>query len=149
MTTGTTVLLPLSTDLSTPIPQEKRELLSKIILKNFDDRKHPQLILRLDSFPLITVHSDFKLYVIIKTSLKDFIKVQNNGPLSLLKLSCSDLSSFFVIDLGLSIEGFQNYMQKLILKYKRPEYSIRYKSLLVDLTLHQQQLKDNEVCVFS
>ena len=63
-----------------------------------------------------------------------------------LSLCGRDWSSLFVVDLGLSLKGLQNHLQKLILKHKKPEYSVRYKSLLTDLALHHQQLEDNEVC---
>lgn len=140
MTSGNTVLLYFGINSHTSLNKQAKNMLSKLLKRDFGLDSRSQL-----RFQHVTVHTDFKLYIIIKQSLEDAITFKGDGLLSLMELSGGELSSFFVVDLGLSNEGLQNYFQKLILKHKRPEYSVRYKSLLADLTLHQQQLKDNEV----
>ncbi len=96
----------------------------------------------LDSSCSVLVHDRFKLFIVIKQSLEDVIQ---SSTYSLASLCGNDWSSVFLVELGLSLKGLQSYLQKLILKYKKPEYSIRYKSLLTDLTLHCQRLENNEV----
>ena len=99
----------------------------------------------LDRSCTISVHSCFKLFVVVEQALGNVIRVPSHFD-SVASLCGRDWSSLFVVDLGLSLNGLQSHLQKLILKYKKPEYSVRYKSLLTDLALHHQQLESNEVC---
>ena len=142
LTSGSTVLLSFNIDSYSLLNKQAKKLLSKLLKRDFALDSRSQMRLSLNQFQHITVHPDFKLYIVVEQSLEDATTFKGDG---LLSMSGCELSSFFVVDLGLSTCGLQNYFQKLILKHKRPEYSVRYKSLLADLTLHQQQLKDNEV----
>ena len=99
----------------------------------------------LDSSCAISVHPSFKFFVVVEQALDDVIHVPSHFD-SVASLCGRDWSSLFVVDLRLSLSGLQSHLQKLILKYKKPEYSVRYKSLLTDLALHHQQLENNEVC---
>ncbi len=141
MTTGRTVLLLIK---NVTIVQEEKEsvyVLSKVFRKAYF-RNGDQTFL--DSSCSVLVHHHFKLFIVIEQSLEDVM--QSAAYFNSLESLCgNDWSSIFVVELGLSLKGLQSHLQKLILKYKKPEYSIRYKSLLTDLTLHHQQLENNEV----
>ncbi len=145
MTTGRTVLLLIK---NVTIVQEEKEsvnVLSKVFRRAYF-RNGDQTFL--DSSCSVLVHHHFKLFIVIEQSLEDVM--QSAAYFNSLESLCgNDWSSIFVVELGLSLKGLQSHLQKLILKYKKPEYSIRYKSLLTDLTLHHQQLENNEVYVIN
>lgn len=143
MTNGDTVTMLVG---SVPIVQdatEKTNFVSKVFKRAYF-RKDGQTFL--DSSSSVLIHSQFKLFIVIEASLEDVIQ---SSAYSLESLCGNDWSALFVVELGLSIKGLHSYLQKLILKYKKPEYSIRYKSLLTDLTLHHQRLENNEVRRYS
>lgn len=87
---------------------------------------------------LITIHPEFQLYLISNKRLEDI-------PLQGLAVPGCEISDFCVVDGALSFEGMERHLQRFIITREKPEYKIRYKSLLTDLTLHQQQLMDSQV----
>lgn len=92
----------------------------------------------------VTVHPEFQLYLITNKSLEDVL-LQGSYSIGGYQLVPSD---FCVINVALSLEGEQSHLRRLIITHEKPEYRIRYKSLLTDLILHQQKLVDSQVCVF-
>ena len=139
MTDGNTVTVVIR---SIVLVQESSELIKFLakVFKRAYFKKDDQTFL--DSSCSVLVHSQFKFFTVIEGNLKDVIRSSTRN---LGYLCGSDWSALFVVELGLSNKGLQSYLQKLVLRYKKPEYSIRYKSLLTDLTLHHQQLENNEV----
>lgn len=103
--------------------------------------KRGQLQLRLDSGTM-SVHPDFKLYIVVTQSLESILRSSHSPTVQ--SFVC-ELSSVYAIHLGLSKEGLQSYLQKYIVNCECPEYSIRYRSILTDLCLHQQQMEDSQV----
>ena len=93
----------------------------------------------------ITIHPDFQLYLVSNKHIEDFLC---QGLHSVSVFQC-ELSAFCVVNMALSPEGMQSHFQRFIITHEKPEYKIRYKSLLTDLTLHQQQLTDSQVIHFS
>ncbi len=141
MTTGRTVLLLIKNVTILQDEKENVNFLSKVFRRGYF-RNGGQTFL--DPSCSVLVHPHFKLYIVIEQSLEDVM--QSTAYFNSVGSFCgNDWSSIFVVELGLSLKGLQSHLQKLILKYKKPEYSIRYKSLLTDLTLHHQQLENNEV----
>ena len=89
----------------------------------------------------ITIHPDFQLYLISNKHLEDVLCQR----LHCFSVFQWELSTFCVVNMALSPEGMQSHFQRFIITHEKPEYKIRYKSLLTDLTLHQQQLTDSQV----
>ena len=89
----------------------------------------------------VTVHPEFHLYLISNKHLEDVL-CQGLQCFNVFHL---ELSAFCVVDMALSREGMQSHFQRFIVTHEKPEYKIRYKSLLTDLTLHQQQLTESQV----
>ena len=116
-------------------------LLQQIVKRNYTKDHSGQLQFGLDS-GTVSVHPDFKLYVVVTQSLESVLRKSHSPTLP--SFLC-ELSSVYPIHLGLSKEGLQSYLQKYIVNCECPEYSIRYRSILTDLCLHQQQMEDSEV----
>lgn len=119
--------------------------LSKLLLREFlhDADLQAYTILGYHG-DIITIHSEFQLYLISSKRLEIILSRQG------LDLDCLggdrwELSNFCIIDGSLSTEGMQRHLQRFIITHEKPEYKIRYKSLLTDLILHQQQLTDSQV----
>lgn len=128
-----------------PLSVADTRFISKVLAREFIYDKDTKLytIEKKDSC-LITVHPDFQLFLVSNKHLED---VFTNGPGSLgVHRFDLNLSDFCVIDGALSLEGIERHLQRFIVTHERPEYRIRYKSLLTDLILHQQQLTDSQVC---
>ena len=89
----------------------------------------------------VVIHPEFHLYLISNKHLEDVLR-EGLQYFSVFQL---ELSTFCVVNMALSPEGMQSHFQRFIVTHERPEYKIRYKSLLTDLTLHQQQLMESQV----
>ena len=111
-------------------------LLNRIMRRDFSRDSSGHVYLEVDD-ETIPVHRDLCLYIVIEHSLDTL-------PSSLSTI-VRDLCHFSVVDLSLSVEGLQRHFQRLIVSSERPEYGIRYKSVLTDLILHQQQMEKSQV----
>ena len=89
----------------------------------------------------ISIHPEFQLYLISNKYLENALC----EGLQCFSVFCLELSWFCVVDMALSPEGMRSHFQQFIITHEKPEYKIRYKSLLTDLTLHQQQLTQSQV----
>ena len=97
----------------------------------------------------LTVHPNFYLYIVIGQTLESIFtpSIHQRKTSKLDNVLCpQNLSNFCVVNLESSREGLQNHMQKFVITLEKPEYGVRYKSLLTDLTLHQKQLERSQVC---
>ena len=128
-----------------PLSVADTRFVSKVLAREFirDDDTKLYKIEKKDSC-LITVHPDFQLYLVSNKHLED-VFTSRPGSLGVHRFELN-LSDFCVIDGALSLEGMERHLQRFIVTHERPEYRIRYKSLLTDLILHQQQLTDSQVC---
>ena len=90
----------------------------------------------------ISTHPNFKLYIVVPQPLENILQ---SSHFPIVQSIYHKLSSVCPIHLGLSKEGLQSYLQRFIVNCERPEFGIRYKSLLTDLGLHQQQMEDSQV----
>ena len=90
----------------------------------------------------ISIHPNFKLYIVVLQPLENILQ---SSHFSIVQSIHRKLSSVCPIHLGLSKEGLQSHLQRFIMDCERPEFGIRYKSLLTDLGLHQQQMEDSQV----
>ncbi len=118
------------------ITNDDREQIESILQRKFSTDTTSCLVLGDKSIP---VHPDFQLYILVEQTLDNYEKFKS-------AYSCiRNLADFCVINLNLSTEGLKHHLQKFIIRQEKPEYGIRYKSLLTDLTLHQQQMEDSQV----
>ena len=144
---GNTVLLCMDADHShqdrQPLTRQEMAFISKVLQRQFveDANSHGQIRTVESPHGQITVHSDFQLYLISNKRLEDAL-VQ--GLASFCVYGC-ELSDFCIIDGSLSLEGMESHLQRFIIIHEKPEYKIRYKSILTDLVLLQQQLMDSQV----
>ncbi len=129
---GKTVALVLDPSPAS-LANDIREQIEGILRRNFTSDSNPCLQLGDKTIP---VHPDFKLHIVLEQGLEKL-------PSSYAYVR--DLSDFCVINLSLSTEGLKQHLQRVILRQERPEYGIRYKSLLTDLSLHQQEIEDSQV----
>lgn len=141
MTNGFTVLIHINNANSLLDEDYDISFISRVFRKAYF--KHDNQTF-LDSSCNVLVHPNFKFFIVIEQNLESLLHTGAYSD-SLVMLCGEDLSSSFVVELGLSLKALQSHTQKLILKHKKPEFGIRYKSLLTDLALHRQQLKNNEV----
>lgn len=116
-------------------------LLEKILDGNSTNISSGREQLELDS-ETISIHPNFKFYVVVLQPLENIIQ---SSQLPMVQYIHRKLSSLCTINLGLSKEGLQSHLQRFIVGCERPEFGIRYKSLLTDLCLHQQQMEDSQV----
>ena len=118
--------------------------ISKVLSRDFTlDPDTKLYTVETDHSEVITIHPDFQLYLI---SSKHLNNVLASGSNCLALHQCNlQLSNFCNIDGALSLEGMERHLQRFIVTHEKPEYKVRYKSLLTDLILHQQQLADSQV----
>ena len=122
--------------------KEELAFISNVLQRKFNPTPHSEhgYIVETQHGP-VTVHPDFQLYLISHKRLEDVLR---HG-LHCFSVFQWQLSNFCVVNIALSPEGMQSHLQRFIITHEKPEYKIRYKSLLTDLTLHQQQLMDSQV----
>ena len=149
---GNIVLLNVDADrphqINQPLSKEELSFISKILLREFTGDMNTDELYKIKAAQngqSITIHSNFTLYLISNKRLEDVL--QGRGSMDWLGACHCELSNFCVIDSGLSCEGMQRHLQRFIVVHERPEFKIRYKALLTDLILHQQQLADSQVPV--
>ena len=146
---GNTVLLYMDTehlDHQTKQPptscKEELAFVSNVLQRKFSQTStDPHCSVVESNHGTITIHPEFQLYLISSRYLEDVL-CEGLPCFSVFRL---ELSSFCVVDMALSPEGMQSHFQRFIVTHEKPEYKIRYKSLLTDLTLHQQQLTQSQV----
>lgn len=68
-----------------------------------------------------------------------------DGPSSVLQSLGLGLQDFSVVDMELSLKALEFHLLKLTLRLEHPEYAVRHRALLVDRTLHEQQMEDSKV----
>ena len=135
MIVGRTVALTLDS----PPPAEEGPLLQCAMKRNCSIGSTSQLCLELEGDDPLPVSSAFRLYIILDHPL-------GSGKASRLlqSLGC-DLTDFCVANMGLCGEGLRSHLLMFIVGLERPEYGVRHKSVLTDLTLHQQQADSSQV----
>lgn len=139
---GNIVLLYLDAEHSyQSLTRQELAFISKVLQRDFvvdvDSRLHTVE----SPHGLITVHPHFQLYLISNKHLEDALV----PGLPCFGVYGCELSDFCVVNGSLSLEGTESHLQRFIITHEKPEYKIRYKSLLTDLILHQQQLMDSQV----
>ena len=145
---GNTVLLCVDTEHlghteESPANSCKEELafVSNVLKRKFSQTSDPHCSVIDSKHGPVTIHPDFQLFLISNKYLEDILC----QGLQCLKAFQWELSTFCVVNMALSPEGLQSHFQRLVVTHEKPEYKIRYKSLLTDLTLHQEQLTESQV----
>ena len=145
---GNTVLLSMDTEHlghteESPAKSCKEELafVSNVLQRKFSQTSDAHCSMIESEHGPVTIHPDFQLYL---TSNKHLEDVLCQG-LQCFSVFQWELSTFCVVNMALSPEGMQSHFQRFVVTHEKPEYKIRYKSLLTDLTLHQQQLTESQV----
>lgn len=122
-------------------PTEDKTQITNILKRDFTRDSSNKFCLELED-DAIPVHPDFRLYVITEQYLG------SDQASQVLRSLALELSDFSVVNLNLSREGLQSHLQRFIMNHERPEFSIRYKSLITDLALHHQQFEDSQVSTY-
>ena len=134
MAVGRAVALTLDS-----LPADEGPLLQCVMKRKYSVGSNSQLFLNREGYDPLPVNPDFRLYIILDHPLGS-VKASR----LLQSLGC-DLSDFCVADMGLCGEGLRNHLLLFIVGLERPEYGVRHKSVLTDLTLHQQQADSSQV----
>ncbi len=124
---------------------DQKEFLSKLLRKEFQpsdsEEDSDNMCLLLSDQSTMPVHPNLQIYLTIRGTIKSVIKPDGSMALSpfLSSLSLHDALQF--VDMELKKKALENSMQEFVLSKERPEYQITHRSLLADLTLHEQELE--------
>ena len=136
--TGRTVALILDTQNLPRIESDELKFIEKVIQRDFTlNPSTGRTELHTDTSST-QVHENFSLYLVIPEQTPTTFLQEDS---SLIR----DLASHCVVELSLSGAGLEKHFQRLVIGKERPEFSIRYKSLLTDMTLHHQQIASSQV----
>ena len=145
---GKIVLLTVedsSTTTTTQLSDQHKILLSRLLRKEFKSscKDDSGLLFQWSDESDILVHPNLQIYLVIHSTIKSVIKSDGSMILSpfLSSLGIHDILQFSITDMELKKRALENIMQDFVLSHERPEYQISHRSLLADLSLHQQELE--------
>lgn len=100
-------------------------------------------MLRLFDESTTPVHSELQLYVVIRGTIKSAVRGEGlSSFLATLGISVS-LDSC-VVDIELKDDALEKNLRNFVMAHERPDYQISYKSLMTDLTLHEEDLETSQ-----
>lgn len=142
MTLGKTVMLSVDEPNARELCPEDETLLSKAIQRDFTSDKDGLHLYVSDQLN-ITVNPKFQLFLVIHRNVMNTLFPR--GKISYLNvLGMQSISNGGLIDIELRNEALQSNLQWFVITHERPEYEVRYKSLLTDLTHHEQELEKTQ-----
>lgn len=126
------------------VSDEDRTFLSRLLQRQFKLSNEEDRVLLSQSGN--SVNSKLHIYMVIRRTLKSTISSDGTIRLSpfLSKLGIHVALDGSIIDIELKKIALENNMQKFVIIHKRPEYRITHKSLLTDLSLHEQMLEASQ-----
>lgn len=129
------------------LSNKDRSFLCKVLQRDFKptDREDTVCLHMMDGSTL-EVKSGFQIYMVAHRTVQSV--VASNGTISLSSflegLGIHSALDGNIVDIELQKEALQNHLHQFIVTHERPEYKIRYKSLLTDLVLHEQEKEESQ-----
>ena len=125
--------------------QAERTFLTRLLQRQVVE-KDGRLFLTLPDY---SVHSNLQLYMVVRATVSS--AVTSNGVLTLSpffkELAIRSFLDGSIVDIELKHKALESMFHKFVLSHERPEYLISHRSLLTDLTLHQQALEASQAAV--
>ena len=115
--------------------QHGRMFLQKLLQRNLHVLTDPAL---LDTLELEVMSPHFRLVLVLEEQVRDL-------PSTVLQSLDLQPSEFCVMDMELSTAALETHLLWHTMSLERPEFSVRHRSLLADLTLHEKQVKSSQV----
>ena len=136
---GQTAVVVLDQQLS----QEDRSSLQPLLQRSVLMDPDLQDLLELD----MVVDPGFRLYLVLEARVRDVVLEEHvrDAPSTTLQSLGVRLLDFCVVDLELSTAALETHLLRHTLQLERPEYSVRHRSLLADLVLHEKQVESCQV----
>ncbi len=146
---GKTVLLSVDDNSATlEYTSEEKEFLHRVLRRDFEsnDKDDGSMNIEWTDGSTIEVNPRLKIFVVVHKAIQNI--VDSNGTISLSSflgmLGVNDVLDGSIIDVELKKDALQNNLQQFVISNEKPEYLIRYKSLLTDLILHEQELEKKQ-----
>lgn len=151
-TLGKTVLLSLdvtntATTAASKLSTEHKQFLSKLLRKDFKPlQKEKGNVYILLPGQCVLVNPKFQLYLTLCATFKSVIKPDGSILLSpfLSDLNIYDALQFSVVDIELRKKALENSLLDFVLSHERPEHQVAHRSLLADLSLHEEELENQQ-----
>lgn len=122
-----------------------KAFMSKLLRRQFDPPdEEGKVLLSLPDDSSTPVHPDLQLYLVVRETVKRVAKSDGSRVTISRFLNTLGIASALdgsVVDLELKKKALEKSLQKFVMAHERPEYLISYRSLLTDLTLHEQALE--------
>lgn len=127
--------------------EDERTFLTRLLRREFRaDEEEEGIVLSLSDETNIQVNPRLRVFMVIRKTVESVVESDGTIRLSsfLSNLGIHSILDSSVVDIELKKKALENNLQKFIVAHEHPEYQISYKSLLTDLSLHEQKLEASQ-----
>lgn len=128
--------------------EDERTFLTRLLRREFksSDEEEEGIVLSLSDETNIQVNPRLRMFMVIRKTVESVMESDGTIRLSsfLSNLGIHSILDSSVVDIELKKKALENNLQKFIVAHEHPEYQISYKSLLTDLSLHEQKLEASQ-----
>lgn len=146
---GKTVLLYVSEgDSINTFSRDEKAFLTRLLQRQFTTNEDG-LFLSLPDDSSTPVHRGLQIYMVMCRTIRSAIKPDGavtSSPL-LSELGIQNSLNGSIIDIEFKGKALEAMLQRFVISHKHPEYLISHKSLLTDLSLHEQALEASQMAM--